>query len=204
MRVRAYFVCAMTMRIAYIKTSIAAVALATSVDVSFNLMVARGEEAGQFVGGLVDCVSGELGVSSLQYFLLHEETQRQGGCHSHTRYGEHGGRVASVLSALADVGVVLLEDSAVAFLVLGVILPATATDNSLLATHVLVDFTAEVVLVCISWTRLQVIFRFRFIGPVFVEEWVSTVDVFVAGALMTLNTRTCGQDGEDNEKAGGD
>jgi len=155
------------------------------------------------VGGLVDCVSGVLGVSSLQYFLLHEETQRQGGCHSHTRYGEHGGRVAAVFSALADVGVVLLEDSAVAFLVLCVILPAAATDNSLLTTHVLVDFTAKVVLSVIR-TRLQVVFRFRFIGPVCVEERVSTVHVFVAGALMTINTRSCGQDGEDNEKAGGD
>jgi len=141
----------------------------------------------------------------MRYFLLHEETQRQGGCHSHTRHGEHGGRVAAVFSALADVGVVLLEDSAVAFLVLSVILPAAATDNSLLTAHVLVDFTAEVALVVrIGRTRLQVIFRLRFIGPVFVEEWVCTVHVFVAGALMTLNTRSCGQDGEDNEKAGGD
>ena len=46
----------------------------------------------------------------------------------------HGGRVATVLVALADVGVVLLQHRGVAVALL-VALPAAATDHTLVSTH---------------------------------------------------------------------
>lgn len=77
--------------------------------------------------------------------LLHEVGHQQGRHHGQAGYAEHGGRVASVLEALADVGVVLLEDGGVAIGLL-VLLITAATDHTLVTTHVLVDLSAEVLL----------------------------------------------------------
>jgi len=119
----------------------------------------------------------------LQARLLHDESQRQGGRHSQTGHGEHGGRVAAVCGALAHIRVVLLKDSAVAVLVLSVVLPAAATDHSLLSTHILVDLPAEVILVI--WAGLQVSARLRHVRLVRMVERIFTIDVCVARALMT-------------------
>jgi len=74
--------------------------------------------------------------------LLQQVGQCQGRQHSQAGNAEHSSGVASVCVALADVGVVLLQDGGVA--VLGLVLPAAPADHALLATHILVDLPAVV------------------------------------------------------------
>jgi len=127
--------------------------------------------------------------------LAHQGSQGHGGEDRQAGNAEHGSRVAAVFGTLAHVRVVLLQDGGVALL--GLLLPAAATDHTFVATHILVDFSAVVLLV--SWAILQMFESFGLIGLVLEEEWVTTVDIEVAGALVTLDARSCGQDGQDDE-----
>lgn len=148
-------------------------------------------EEGVVSDGLLADVHG--GTATLGPGLLHHVGQGEGRHYSQAGNAEHRARVASVLRALADVGVVLLEDGGVALP--GLLLPAAPTDHTLLTTHVLVDLSAVVLPSVVLGAIFEELSRHRDPGVVLVEEGVGTLGLRVAGAYVALDAGSCRQNG---------
>jgi len=120
--------------------------------------------------------------------LVYQAAQRQGAQHGHHRQWAHGGWVAALGVAGADLGVVLLQHGVVTLPVLLVLHPSTATDDPLIPTHVLVDFPAEVSpVVCVRGAIHEELVVWLDLAIV-VEEWVGTERLLIAVALVALKT----------------
>jgi len=134
--------------------------------------------------------------------LLHEVGHQEGGHRRQAGHAEHGGRVAPVfVVALTHVGVVLFQDGGVAVLL--VPLPATAADHTFVASHVLVDLSAEILL-AVCRALLEELSGFGLVRVTLEKEGVPALGVLVAVAHVAGDTRPCGNDGQDDEEGGAD
>jgi len=134
--------------------------------------------------------------------LLHEVGHQEGGEHRQAGEAGQGSRVAFVVEALAHVGVVLFQDGGVAVALL-VLLPPAATDHALVSAHILVDLPAEIFFAIIR-AALDEFSGFRLVFVALEVEGVSALGVLVAVADVALDTRPCGEDGQDDEEGGAD
>jgi len=109
--------------------------------------------------------------------LVEEVGQSYCGNNSSYRQAHHGSRVASILEALAHIGVILLQNSGVTVPLL-ILLPSTASDHTRLSTNVLEYFSAECIFISITSGAFSKIFLSLYnSGVVLVVEWIITVGI---------------------------
>jgi len=128
---------------------------------------------------------------------------------SKQRNREPSGSVAAFFFALADQGVVLLQHGGVAVPLsrFGVLNPSTRADDTVVVSHCLGDFSAEVVLAVVGaiLEHLGVLHYsvfWRLVGLLLIEEGVGTVGIDIAVALPALDAVACVNEGEKKEDSG--
>jgi len=120
--------------------------------------------------------------------LVNQRSQEHCREHRHHRHTQHAWAITALPEALTDICVVLFQHGlvAVGFLYILVQFPPTGTDDSLIASHILVDFSAEG---CLFFAWLQKLrIHFGFCAPLLrvLQKWVVTLGVFVGWALVTF------------------
>ena len=116
-----------------------------------------------------------------------EHSHGQGGSEGRSR-GTLGSTIAAVLKALTHVGVVLLQDSLVAIIL--VLFVATGPDDPDVASHILVDLPTDGIIFTVRRTILEIFHGLRHwlitSSCGLIMKWVAALGVSEGGALVAL------------------
>jgi len=122
--------------------------------------------------------------------LVNQRSQEHCREHRHHRHTQHAWAITAIPPALTDICVVLFQHGLVAVRCLLLVrFPPTGADDSLIASYILVDFSAEG---CI-W-EFSAIFQELGLWLIpslrVLQKWIDTLGVLVGWALVTLDFRT--------------